>query len=79
MAVQAHHRGASHGSLTNLSPRETQVIRLIALGLSNREIGRLLKLSQNTIRNHVSHIFAKIDCSARSEAAAHAIRIGLAS
>jgi DNA-binding NarL/FixJ family response regulator len=70
---------AAIGSTNKLTPREREVIRLIAQGLSNRDIGRLLVLSEKTIENHVSHIFAKTHCRARSQAAVHAIRIGLAS
>ncbi len=62
-----------------LSRREKQVIGLIAQGLSNRQIGRLLMLSENTIKSHVTHILAKTDCTARAQAVAHAIRMGLAS
>jgi DNA-binding NarL/FixJ family response regulator len=72
-------RRFSNGSIDELSPREKEVIRLIAQGLSNRDIGRLLALSEKTIKNHVSHIFAKIHCVARSQAAVHAIRAGLTS
>jgi DNA-binding NarL/FixJ family response regulator len=71
-------RGPSSRSTNELSPREREIIRLIAQGLSNRDIGRRLVLSEKTIKNHVSHIFAKIHCTARSQAAVHAIRIGLA-
>jgi DNA-binding NarL/FixJ family response regulator len=63
---------------SELSPREIEIIRLIAQGLSNRDIGKRLVLSEKTIKNHVSHIFAKIHCTARSQAAVHAIRVGLA-
>jgi DNA-binding NarL/FixJ family response regulator len=71
-------RGPSKRLTNELSPREREIIRLIAQGLSNRDIGRRLVLSEKTIKNHVSHIFAKIHCTARSQAAVHAIRIGLA-
>ncbi len=71
-------RGPSNRSTNELSPREREIIRLIAQGLSNRDIGRRLVLSEKTIKNHVSHIFSKIHCTARSQAAVHAIRIGLA-
>ncbi len=60
-----------------LSPREREIIRLIAQGFSNRDIGQRLVLSEKTIKNHVSHIFTKIRCTARSQAAVHAIRTGL--
>lgn len=66
------------GETVRLSRRETEVIRLIVLGFSNREIGRLLMLSESTIKNHITHIFAKIRCTARAQAAAHAVRVGLA-
>jgi DNA-binding NarL/FixJ family response regulator len=61
-----------------LSPRETEIIRLIAQGLSNRDIGERLVLSEKTVKNHVSRIFAKLHFTARSQAAVHAIRNGLA-
>jgi DNA-binding NarL/FixJ family response regulator len=80
VAASLLRRRAPASALANeLSPRERQVIRLIAQGLSNRDIGRLLALSEKTIKNHVSHIFAKLHCAARSQAAVHAIRTGLAS
>lgn len=63
---------------SQLSPRETDIIRLIAQGLSNRDIGRRLILSEKTVKNHVSHIFSKLHFTARSQAAVHAIRNGLA-
>jgi DNA-binding NarL/FixJ family response regulator len=71
-------RVPSNRPTNELSPREREIIRLIAQGLSNRDIGKRLVLSEKTIKNHVSHIFAKIHCTARSQAAVHAIRIGLA-
>lgn len=63
---------------SQLSPRETDIIRLIAEGLSNRDIGRRLVLSEKTVKNHVSRIFSKLHFTARSQAAVHAIRNGLA-
>ena len=61
-----------------LSPREVEVVRLLAKGLSNREIGRQLVLAEKTIKNHVSNVFAKLHCSTRSQAAVYAVRNGLA-
>lgn len=63
---------------SQLSPRETDIIRLIAQGLSNRDIGHRLILSEKTVKNHVSRIFSKLHFTARSQAAVHAIRSGLA-
>jgi DNA-binding NarL/FixJ family response regulator len=50
---------------------------LIADGLSNKEISARLHLSEKTVKNHVSKIFSKLNISARSQAAVHAIRTGL--
>jgi DNA-binding NarL/FixJ family response regulator len=62
---------------STLSYRETEVIRLIASGLSNKEISSHLDLSDKTVKNHVSNILAKLSISARAEAAAYAIRAGI--
>jgi DNA-binding NarL/FixJ family response regulator len=78
-AALLRRRAPSHVPYTSqLSPRETDIIRLIAQGLSNRDIGRRLVLSEKTVKNHVSRIFSKLHFTARSQAAVHAIRSGLA-
>jgi two-component system, NarL family, response regulator DegU len=61
------------GRTPALSDREMEVIRLIALGLTNRQIATQLNLSEKTIKNHVSHIFRKLKITARTQAAIHAI------
>lgn len=61
----------------DLSARETEVVRLIVAGLSNKEISAKLNLSEKTIKNHVSRIFSKFNCTARTQAAVYAIRSGL--
>lgn len=61
----------------DLSVRETEVVRLIVAGLSNKEISAKLNLSEKTIKNHVSRIFSKFNCTARTQAAVYAIRSGL--
>jgi two-component system, NarL family, response regulator DegU len=61
-----------------LSDRETDVIRLIALGLSNKQISNKLFLSEKTVKNHISRIFSKLDVSARTQAAVYAIKNGIA-
>ena len=61
-----------------LSPREREVLLLIADGRTNREIGERLFISQKTVGVHVGNILAKLDVSGRVEAAAVAIRLGLA-
>ncbi len=62
-----------------LSSREFEIVRLIADGLSNREIGNRLSLSEKTVKNHVSHILAKLKVNARSGVAVYAVRNGIVS
>ena len=61
-----------------LSAREAQVLLLIARGLSNREIGAALVISEHTAANHVRSILRKTGCANRTEAASYAHRRGLA-
>jgi DNA-binding NarL/FixJ family response regulator len=60
-----------------LTPREVDVLRLLANGLSNTDIARRLFLSEGTVRNHVSTILAKLELSDRTQAAVLAIQHGL--
>jgi ATP/maltotriose-dependent transcriptional regulator MalT len=60
-----------------LSPREVQVLRLILQGANNRTIGEQLVIAQSTVKTHNYHIFAKLDVSTRTEAAARARELGL--
>ena len=61
-----------------LTPREFEVLHLVAEGRSNREIAEVLFLSERTVENHVRHILTKLDVPSRVSAAAYAIRHGLA-
>jgi DNA-binding CsgD family transcriptional regulator/tetratricopeptide (TPR) repeat protein len=71
---------ASDGGLpAGLSPREAQILKLVAKGLSNREIGMELTISEHTAANHIRSILRKTDCANRTEAASYAHRHGLAS
>jgi len=60
-----------------LTAREREVLVLIAEGATNKEIAARLVVSENTARNHVSHILSKLGFSRRSEAAAYAAKKGL--
>lgn len=66
------------GLLTELTERERDVLELLAAGLPNSEIARRLFLSTNTVRNHVSNLFAKLHVSSRAEAMLIARRAGVA-
>lgn len=59
---------------SELNERETKILGLIAEGMTNREIGAQLYLSEKTVKHHVSDILAKLGMSRRVEAAAFAIR-----
>jgi len=61
----------------DLTAREREVLALIADGATNKEIAATLVVSENTARNHVSHILSKLGFSRRSEAAAYAVKKGL--
>lgn len=62
-----------------LTERETEVLRLLALGYANKEIGRKLHITDKTVKTHVSSILAKLGVQSRTQAALHAVRIGLVS
>ncbi len=57
---------------TTLSPREIEVLRLVADGHSNREIGKSLFLSETTVKSHLVHIYAKLGVKSRTSAVARA-------
>jgi NarL family two-component system response regulator LiaR len=63
--------------LDALTDREVQVLRLVALGKSNREIAERLTISEATVRTHVSNILAKLSLCSRTQAALYALRQGL--
>jgi two-component system NarL family response regulator len=61
----------------DLTPTETNVLRMIVGGMSNKEIAFALDISENTVKSHVQRIFGKIGVSDRTSAATTAIRRGL--
>ncbi len=63
--------------LAQLSPREREVLQLLAQGLTNREIAHTLTVSASTIKIHVEHILTKLAVSDRTQAAVRAIELGL--
>ena len=66
------------GAPDELTAREAEVLRLIAIGRSNADIALALSISLNTVATHVRNILAKTGCANRTEAAAYAMRHGLA-
>jgi len=63
--------------VADLSPRELEVLRLLARGLNNADIAGQLYLSEGTVRNYVSAILSKLDVADRTQAAVLALRHGL--
>ena len=66
-------------ALPELTPRELELLQLMARGLTNKDISSVLEISVDTVKSHLRHVFAKMDVETRAEAVAEAIRRGLAS
>ena len=72
--VRALRRAEAHlGPRLHLTERETSILRLVAGGYSNKEIGRTLHLSEGTVKNYISDILVKLDCRDRTHAVLKAI------
>jgi DNA-binding NarL/FixJ family response regulator len=67
---------ATSGALEELTPRELEVLRLIAEGLPNKAIAARLHLSEKTVKSHVSSVLAKLGVADRTQAALRAVRDG---
>ena len=72
-------RIAERGDRASLSGREIEILKMVSKGLTNKEIGRVLQISQYTVRNHVNHISAKLDVGDRTEAVTLALQQGIIS
>lgn len=70
-------RAAPASPVDQLSPREQEILRAIARGASNKEIGRELGIAETTVKIHVQHVLRKLDVSSRVQAAVIASEHGL--
>jgi two-component system NarL family response regulator len=61
----------------SLTSREVAVLELVAKGLSNKEIAAALSLAEDTVKNHLKHVFAKLEVSDRTEAVLLAVQRGI--
>jgi DNA-binding NarL/FixJ family response regulator len=74
---QARNAGAPPFRLPQLSPREEEVLRLLATGETNRQIAKRLFVAEETVKSHVASIFRKLEVSDRTRAAILAVKAGL--
>jgi HD-GYP domain-containing protein (c-di-GMP phosphodiesterase class II) len=77
LTAAGHRVARRHEAPAGLTPREVEVLRLLARGLSNKEIAQRLSISPKTVGNHAEHIYAKIDAQSRAAAAFFAMQQGL--
>jgi HD-GYP domain-containing protein (c-di-GMP phosphodiesterase class II) len=77
LAAAGHRVPRRREGPAGLTPREVEVLRLLARGLSNKEIAQRLSISPKTVGNHAEHIYAKIDAQSRAAAAFFAMQQGL--
>jgi DNA-binding NarL/FixJ family response regulator len=69
--------GPTRAYYDNLTPREIEILTLLALGLANKQIAHRIKISDKTVRNHISNIYQKVKVVDRSQAVLYAVRKGL--
>jgi DNA-binding NarL/FixJ family response regulator len=62
-----------------LTARELEILRLLAKGLTNKQLGKVLSISENTVKNHVNSVIEKLEVSDRTEASTTAIQRGIIS
>jgi DNA-binding NarL/FixJ family response regulator len=65
--------------ISGLTPKEVEILKLLAMGLSNKEIGRELCLAEKTVKNYLSTVFQKLQINDRVQAAIYALKHGLLS
>jgi DNA-binding NarL/FixJ family response regulator len=61
----------------SVTPRDLEILRLLILGQTNRQIGLRVRLRPGTVRNHLSRIFRKLGVNTRTEAAVRVVELGL--
>lgn len=77
LTAAGHAVRARRDNVDGLTPREIEVLTLVARGWSSREVSRELSIAPKTVRNHVEHIYAKIGVSSRAAASLYAVQHGM--
>jgi DNA-binding CsgD family transcriptional regulator len=67
----------SRGGQADLTPRQRQLLRLVAAGQTNRQIGRRLGVQESTVRKHLENVFQRLDVQSRTAAVARAYALGI--
>lgn len=75
-ATENTNRGVSESISALLTHREQEILRLIGLGLRNREIATALTISEATVKTHINNIFSKADLHSRADAVRYALTVG---
>lgn len=70
-------KNLDEGKIDSLTKRELEVLKLLAVGMYNKEVAENLHISERTVKNHVSNIFKKLEVTDRTQAAVFAIRNNL--
>lgn len=78
MGLATRPKAAAEPSAPDLTGREKEVIALVAEGQSNKQIARVLSISETTVKGHVANILSKLELADRTQAAVYAVRNGLA-
>ena len=76
-AIQAALVGQDGPAAKRLTPRESEIVRYVAVGLRNAEVAARLSLSESTVKTHLTNIFQKLGIRDRTELARYAIKTGL--
>ena len=77
LSAAGHRTARRREGPAGLTPREVEVLQLVARGLSNKEIGERLVIAPKTVGNHIEHIYAKIGVSTRATASLFAMQHAL--
>ena len=77
MSDTTQHRPTSNATVTSLTPREREVLALVATGVPNKTIARRLEISEKTVRAHLTRVFSVVGASDLTGAALWAQRHGL--
>ena len=77
LSDEIRHTIENFSSMPELSPRQIEILNLVAKGFSNKEIAEIVGISSETVKEHVANIFQRIGASSRAEAATLAVSLGL--